>query len=198
MQSGAICTGLPRSSLKRCAAGARLYFLFTSPFGRPRCDMRMTAAPLSNKYCMVGSDARMRLSSVICRSASTGALKSTRTSTRFPAASISRTVFLFIQFVPTTCYIQVLQEVSLKAFFREEMDEIGNAARVAPLVVIPGDNLDHVPANDHRRKAINDRGVGVTPEIGRTTPFLCIIENALERTRGSLLVRVVHSSFGVL
>ena len=57
------------------------------------------------------------------------------------------------------------QEVSLQAFFREEKDEISDAAGIAPLVVIPGDNLDHILADDHSLKTINDRGVVVTPEV---------------------------------
>ena len=36
-------------------------------------------------------------------------------------------------------------------------DEIGHPAAIAPLVVVPGDDLDHVPAQDHRRGAVDDR-----------------------------------------
>src|SRR5438128_12570086 len=114
---------------------------------------------------MVGREARMRVSSVTCPSASNGTLKSTRMSTRFPATSISRTVFLFIHVILTTCYIQVSQEVSLQAFFGNEIREVGDAAGIAPLVVVPGHDLDHVPAKHHRRETINDSRVCVTAKI---------------------------------
>jgi hypothetical protein len=46
--------------------------------------MRMTRAPFSRRYRMVGSEARMRVLSVTAPSF-TGQLKSTRTSTRWPS-----------------------------------------------------------------------------------------------------------------
>ena len=62
---------------------------------------------------MVGTAARMRVSSVILPSASRGTLKSTRTSARFPAQSMSRIVFLFI--LPTS---YVSPRVSISAHGR--------------------------------------------------------------------------------
>ena len=57
--------------------------------------MRITAAPCSSRYWIVGRLARRRVSSATAPSSS-GTLKSTRTSTRLPVTSISRTVFLSI------------------------------------------------------------------------------------------------------
>src|SRR5215469_14591532 len=58
--------------------------------------MRITAASCLSKYWIVGRAATMRASSVIRCCSSRGTLKSTRTRTRLPITSISRTVFLFI------------------------------------------------------------------------------------------------------
>lgn len=74
----AIATGLPSSSLRRAATGARENSGFTSPFGRPRWEQRMTAALWSSRYLMVGRAATMRLSEVMTPSFS-GTLKSQRT-----------------------------------------------------------------------------------------------------------------------
>ncbi len=73
---------------------------------------------------MVGMAARMRESSETLPSAS-GTLKSTRTKTRLPATSASRT-----------------ERASMSGGDRQtggdERDQIGDAAAVAPLVVVPG------------------------------------------------------------
>ena len=55
--------------------------------------MRMTRAPCVTSFWMVGSAARMRVSSVTAPSF-TGTLKSTRTSTRLPRASSSSMVLI--------------------------------------------------------------------------------------------------------
>lgn len=88
MQSGAITTGLPSSSDMRTAHGARLNLSSGPSLGRPRCEERSTLAPLSIRYLIVGTDARMRVSSVIVLPSS-GTLRSQRTSTRLPLSSAS-------------------------------------------------------------------------------------------------------------
>src|SRR5260370_17252611 len=99
---------------------------------------------------MVGRAARMRVSSVMCRSESNGTLKSTRTNTRFPARSISRIVFLFMSFV-------LLKKRSpgsgdpkpLPAFLSDQVGEISHTARVAPLVILPPPHLAHLAPSNH-------------------------------------------------
>ena len=59
------------------------------PFGRPRWERRITFAPRSVEKRIVGSAARIRVSSVIRRSPSSGTLKSTRTRARFPVSCAS-------------------------------------------------------------------------------------------------------------
>ena len=69
-----------------------------SPLGRPRWLMSTTRAPSSMSFWIVGSAARMRVSSVTTPSL-TGTLKSTRTRTRLPFTLMSSTVFLFNAFI---------------------------------------------------------------------------------------------------
>ena len=94
MTSSASFTSKPSFSERRLATGAREYFMLNSPFGRPRWEHRITAAPLSSRYLMVGSAALMRVSSVMFLSASSGTLKSQRTSTFLPLTWTSSMVIL--------------------------------------------------------------------------------------------------------
>src|SRR5829696_5061497 len=94
MQSGANMTSFPSRRPRRFATGARLYFGSNDPFGRPRCEQRMTFAPSSTTRLIVGRVERMRVSSVICRDSSSGTLKSARIITRFPRSCTSSMVFL--------------------------------------------------------------------------------------------------------
>ena len=89
MQSVAKPTGRPSNSATFVETDFRLYFGFTCPFGRPRCEARIAVAPCSSAYVIVGSDARMRVSSPTTPF-SIGTLKSTRMNTRFPRRSRSR------------------------------------------------------------------------------------------------------------
>ncbi len=85
-ESFAKVTGRPTSSASRSATGARLNSGDGLPLGRPRWLARITVAPCSSAYSMVGSDARIRVSSPITPFFN-GTLKSTRMNARFPARS---------------------------------------------------------------------------------------------------------------
>ena len=65
----------------RSATGFRLIFGFGLPFGRPRCEARISRAPCRSAYSIEGSVSRMRVSS-ITRPLSSGTLKSTRMNMR--------------------------------------------------------------------------------------------------------------------
>mmetsp|Transcript_3220 Transcript_3220/g.5765 ORF Transcript_3220/g.5765 Transcript_3220/m.5765 type:complete len:300 (+) Transcript_3220:254-1153(+) len=79
-------TGRPSSSAMRAATGASESSGLNSPsVGRPRWEVTITAAPASRAIWMAGSDARMRVSSVIRPSSSWGTLRSARMKTRWPA-----------------------------------------------------------------------------------------------------------------
>src|SRR5690242_11345655 len=128
---------------------------------------------------MVGSAARMRVSSVIAPPSSSGTLKSTRTSTCLPRTSISRTVALFM-----------LQPLT------HEVRQVGDAAGIAPLVVVPGDDLDHVVSQHHRRETIDDRGVRVATEVAGDQRLVGIVEDAVHLASGGLLEGIVDSVYG--
>src|SRR5687768_18480758 len=107
---------------------------FGLPFGRPRCDARITRdAPASSACWMVGSDARMRVSSPMTPPLS-GTLKSTRTKTRRPPRSSCS-----IDFLATVRLVTVLE-----AFENDLLQQVDAAVRVAPLVVVPREDLHEV------------------------------------------------------
>src|SRR5256885_4024877 len=107
----------------------------------------------------------MRESSVTLPSSS-GTLKSTRTRTRFPATSRSRIVSLSMGrsgcFRPPPSGGAGGASRELRG---DEGQEVRAAAAVAPLVVVPGDDLDHRPAEHHRALAVDDRRARVAPEV---------------------------------
>ena len=65
MQSVAIATAWPSSSPRRAATGFKLSSGAGPFLGRPRCEARTRRAPPCRKRERVGSDARMRVSSVM-------------------------------------------------------------------------------------------------------------------------------------
>src|SRR3990172_12255188 len=115
---------------------------------------------------MVGRLARMRESSTTWPSSS-GTLKSTRTKTFLPAGSKSRTVSLSM----------IVRRPWLQAG-SDERDEVGDAAAVAPFVVVPGDDLHEVPAQRHGRGAVDDRRAAVATEVGRDERVVAHAEDA--------------------
>ena len=86
MQSPDHATRAPSRSARRSRTGSSDAAGSGAPFGRPRCAHRITRAPRSRSAAIVGSAARMRVSSAMTPSCS-GTLKSTRQSTRRPATS---------------------------------------------------------------------------------------------------------------
>src|SRR5688572_29458118 len=121
---------------------------------------------------MVGSAARMRESSLTLPS-SMGTLKSTRTKTRLPCGSMSLTVCFSKGGAPALfggcerwCRLLraagrslhlALSSATLAQLPGHERDEVRDAARVAPLVVVPGDDLDHVAEDDRVHGADDGR-----------------------------------------
>src|SRR5665811_1579639 len=153
--------GILSSCESRSATGRRRMLSWTLPSGRPRWLARMTMAPWARRALIVGRAATIRLSSVILPSAR-GTLKSTRTNTRLPAASRSRMVSLFILTSglatagdrpggrsPQRKGLEGLSVVtSALGWWLEalgnELGQVGNAAAVAPFVVVPGQDLNAV------------------------------------------------------
>src|SRR4051794_36395349 len=135
------------SSCRRAATGAISYF-GSGPLGRPRWEQTViAAAPRSASSSRVGSAARMRESSATFPSSS-GTLRSARTRTRLPATSASRTD---------------LGRFTLRGDFRgkrrpDHRDQVDEPAAVAPLVVVPPEDLRH-PALGHRELAVVNAAV---------------------------------------
>ena len=79
-----------------------------------------------------------------------GTLKSTRTKTRLPVRSRS---------VTRTGHLQPL--------LAEEAQQVDAAARIAPLVVVPRQDLHEVAVHDAGVRRVEDRRVGVAAEVDR-------------------------------
>ena len=100
-QSARSGTSRPSSSAMRLATGASESSGLNAPsVGRPRCEVTITAAPASSAMRMHGSEARMRVSSVMWPASSCGTLRSARMKTRWPATlpaatrSLKRNTFM--------------------------------------------------------------------------------------------------------
>src|SRR2546427_2262045 len=189
-ESGWSGTGRRRISARRFATGASVSFA-SGPFGRPRCETSPTAAPAPRSARRVGSAARMRVSSATAP-CSSGTLKSTRTRTRFPRTSASRMVRL--SKVTRVLAASGDRDAHLRG---DELGDVGEAARVTPLVVVPRDDLDHVSEDDRVHRA-DDRGMRVPLEIARHERFLGVIHDSLERSLRRALERRVHLVLGHL
>src|SRR5574337_1955112 len=111
----------------------------------------------------------MRVSSATLPS-SRGTLKSTRRKTRFSRGSKSRTVSLSI--APSARRWAGSRPPRRSQTFGHVGHEVCHAAAVAPLVVVPGDDLHEVAAQDHGGGAVDDRGPAVTPEVGGDERFV--------------------------
>src|SRR5688572_14181427 len=48
----------------------------------------------------------------------------------------------------------------------DQADQVGDAAAEAPLVVVPGDDLDQRSANHHRHRGVDDRRAAIAAEVG--------------------------------
>src|SRR5262245_27251132 len=101
---------------------------------------------------MDGSAARIRVSSVMAPPP-IGTLKSTRTKTRFPATSASRTDRILIR-CPSRERLR--SGCPGNAGFADERDEIGNSAGITPFIVVPRDDLGSILSDHHRRKPVDD------------------------------------------
>src|SRR6478609_4689826 len=108
---------------------------------------------------MVGRLSRIRVSSVtriLPPRTSVGTLKSTRTSTRFPRTSRSRTETFAI------IYSCSAREWPL---FSQHFHQLDAAIAVAPLVVIPADHLHETIAHRQRQFAIEDAGMRIADDV---------------------------------
>lgn len=59
-------------------------------------------------------------------------------------------------------------------------EEVEHTARVAPLVVVPGDELDEVVVEGDTGLAVDDRAVGVAVQVARDDIVVGVVEDAWE------------------
>src|SRR6516165_10168226 len=83
---------------------------------------------------------------------------------------------------------------SAMPFHRDVMGQVGDAHRVAPLVVVPGDDLDEVAADDKRVKSAEYRRVCVASQVAGHQWRLGVSQDPLHRALGILL----HGSIDML
>ena len=79
--------------------------------------------------------------------------------------------------------------VELFAFFevrRDQLGQIHNALRIAPLVVIPRDNLQHVVSHDHGERGVDRRGDIRASEVAGHERLVSDSQDTLELAVGSL------------
>src|SRR3972149_2950356 len=81
--------------------------------------------------------------------------------------------------------------VSLQSPGSDVDRQVGEAAAVAPLVIVPGQYLDHVPADDHGAGGVDYRAVGIAFKIHAHQLLLAVFQDALELAGGGFLERLV-------
>ena len=60
-------------------------------------------------------------------------------------------------------------------------EEVADALRITPLVIVPADELDKVRVQADSCTSIEDRGVGFTNEVRRDHMILSVTDNSLRR-----------------
>src|SRR6516164_8963189 len=61
-------------------------------------------------------------------------------------------------------------------------DQVRGAARITVLIVVPSQNLDHVPAYDARPAGVEDATVGVPDHVAGNDGILVVFKDSLQRT----------------
>jgi hypothetical protein len=85
-------------------------------------------------------------------------------------------------------YFRLLRSLIL---LRGVDEEVTHAARVAPLVIVPGDELDKVLVERDTGVRVEDRGPLRADKVGRDDLVLSVANDSLERTLGGFLDRVL-------
>src|SRR5262249_19689843 len=106
-----------------------------------------------------------------------GTLKSTRMKTRCPCRSRSR----------IDSFMGVRLSLALQAPRDQLSQQVDAAVRVAPLVVVPRQDLEEIAFHHFGVGHVDDRGVRVAFEVDRYELVIGAGEDALQRTRSSRL-----------
>ena len=70
-------------------------------------------------------------------------------------------------------------QIAVKSHIAHAVDEVGGAVAVTHFVVVPGQDLDHVAAHDHRPFGDEDGAVGLTDDVGEDDRVFFVREDAL-------------------
>src|SRR6187399_242643 len=115
-----------------------------------------------------------------------GTLKSTRTRTRLPCGSKSRMVSLSMVWSRSPpggwCVGRASGRGGRRKSLCDERGDVSDAAAVAPLVVVPRDDLHEVAAQGHRGGRVDDRRAAVAAEVRGDEGLVRDAQDALERT----------------
>src|SRR5690606_41924641 len=173
----------PRSSCKRLATGCSEYSATCLPLGRPKCDRITTAAPRSRRSCIVGSAARIRVSSPTEPSSFSGTLKSTRQRARRPRTASSGRSAIVMR--------SITGSLSAKGL-ANHIEKVHATVRVAPLVVVPAADLDQ-PAIDHvGRLRVENARRRMANVVSRYELLFRILQEALQRAIRRIAEGGVH------
>src|SRR5258706_428533 len=154
------------------------FSLKTPSFGLPRWEVTITAAPFCSAIWMLGTDARMRVSSVILPASSCGTFRSARMNTRLPRSSRSASRLNFIRYAASLRLVQGDRDVE-------------HAVGEAPLVVVPARHLHERAARDLGQQRVDDRAGGVVVEVRGDERLGGVFEGAPQIAVGRLLERLV-------
>ena len=170
--------------LMMCATSAATglsEFLRSRPFGRPKCESRITLAPLSAISVIACAMRSMRVPSVTTPF-STGTLRSARTSTRLPFTSAwSR--------VRNAVIIRSGSAVSDQLAHRH--GGVRHAVGEAPLVVVPRHHAHQRAIHHLGLVHVEDRGMRIVVEVDGDVGLRCVAEDAFELLLGHALDRAV-------
>src|SRR4029077_139253 len=184
MQSSAKAVGRLTSRATSAATGRSEYF-GSRPFGRSKCDSRMTLPPLPASSAIVGTISSMRVESVTLPSC-IGTLRSTRTSTRLPLTSASSR----------------LRKVGMKASFKKicwrrsaelahRYRGVDHAIGETPFIVVPRHDANQRAVDHLGLVHVKDRGMRIVVEVAGDVRRLGIAENTLELLLGGAFDRAV-------
>src|SRR5271165_1869069 len=198
--AGASVTFASVSSLSRSATGAIDRRSSRTPFGRPRWETSTSLAPRARSSSIVLSDDTIRVSSLTTTSPSgsvpSGTLKSTRTSTRLPRTS--RSSMLLNVLHPSAVRSASPHRPPVRACpgpapSQNPLRQIHQAVGVAPLVVVPRDDLEHRAVQHGRQLRVDDRREGRCDDVARDDRVLGVLHERRERTAaGGRLERPVY------
>ena len=101
-------------------------------------------------------------------------------------------LFLFIG-----CLLEVRYAWSSETLpWHDRNCQVGHAAGVAPLVVVPGNNLDHVAVDNGGELPVDDGGAAVALQVHRHQRILAVAQDALQLPLGGGAQGCVDLLFG--